>query len=175
MSLSPLGTPAVPACPQLFDLERRRQERVAQLATLIQKTFRGWRCRTQYQLMRKSQILISAWFRGHRVRKGGPSALLPPQTGLPQLTPPLPTAAKEQVRADEALGAAHPGVRAGLEGEGWTRRGLRGRRGSRGGTRLIPSPRVPSFPPASLAPSRSVCVSLSPPRAPTSPAGSSGS
>ncbi|KAM6039039.1 unconventional myosin-Ia isoform 2-T2 [Chlamydotis macqueenii] len=50
----------------LFDLERRRQERVAQLATLIQKTFRGWRCRTRYQLMRKSQILISAWFRGHR-------------------------------------------------------------------------------------------------------------
>ncbi|NXS61799.1 MYO1A protein, partial [Brachypteracias leptosomus] len=50
----------------LFDLERRRQERVGQLATLIQKTFRGWRCRTQYQLMRKSQIIISAWFRGHR-------------------------------------------------------------------------------------------------------------
>ncbi|XP_054150185.1 unconventional myosin-Ia isoform X1 [Melozone crissalis] len=50
----------------LFDLERRRQERVAELATLIQKMFRGWRCRTQYQLMRKSQILISAWFRGHR-------------------------------------------------------------------------------------------------------------
>ncbi|NXQ29526.1 MYO1A protein, partial [Alaudala cheleensis] len=50
----------------LFDLERKRQERVAQLATLIQKVFRGWRCRTQYQLMRKSQILISAWFRGHR-------------------------------------------------------------------------------------------------------------
>ncbi|XP_014814845.1 PREDICTED: unconventional myosin-Ia [Calidris pugnax] len=49
----------------LFDLERRRQERVAELATLIQKTFRGWRCRTQYQLMRKSQIIISAWFRGH--------------------------------------------------------------------------------------------------------------
>ncbi|XP_064590808.1 unconventional myosin-Ia isoform X1 [Zonotrichia leucophrys gambelii] len=50
----------------LFDLERRRQERVAELATLIQKMFRGWRCRTQYQRMRKSQILISAWFRGHR-------------------------------------------------------------------------------------------------------------
>ncbi|NXO51626.1 MYO1A protein, partial [Aramus guarauna] len=49
----------------LFDLERSRQERVVQLATLIQKTFRGWRCRTQYQLMRKSQIIISAWFRGH--------------------------------------------------------------------------------------------------------------
>ncbi|NXL07516.1 MYO1A protein, partial [Mesembrinibis cayennensis] len=49
----------------LFDLESRRQARVAQLATLIQKTFRGWRCRTRYQLMRKSQIIISAWFRGH--------------------------------------------------------------------------------------------------------------
>ncbi|NXX43276.1 MYO1A protein, partial [Tricholaema leucomelas] len=50
----------------LFDLEKRRQERVVELAVLIQKMFRGWRCRTQYQLMRKSQILISAWFRGHR-------------------------------------------------------------------------------------------------------------
>ncbi|NXS78591.1 MYO1A protein, partial [Erpornis zantholeuca] len=50
----------------LFDLERQRQERVGELATLIQKMFRGWRCRTQYQLMRKSQIVISAWFRGHR-------------------------------------------------------------------------------------------------------------
>ncbi|KAM7028431.1 unconventional myosin-Ia [Acridotheres tristis] len=50
----------------LFNLERQRQERVSELATLIQKMFRGWRCRTQYQLMRKSQILISAWFRGHR-------------------------------------------------------------------------------------------------------------
>ncbi|NXG49502.1 MYO1A protein, partial [Psilopogon haemacephalus] len=50
----------------LFDLEKRRQERLVQLAVLIQKVFRGWRCRTQYQLMRKSQILISAWFRGHR-------------------------------------------------------------------------------------------------------------
>uniref|UniRef100_A0A8C8AL67 Unconventional myosin-Ia n=1 Tax=Otus sunia TaxID=257818 RepID=A0A8C8AL67_9STRI len=49
----------------LFDLERRRQERVAELATLIQKIFRGWRCRTRYQLMRKSQIIISAWFRCH--------------------------------------------------------------------------------------------------------------
>uniref|UniRef100_A0A8C0UDC7 Unconventional myosin-Ia n=1 Tax=Cyanistes caeruleus TaxID=156563 RepID=A0A8C0UDC7_CYACU len=60
----------------LFDLERQRQERVAQLATLIQKMFRGWRCRTQYQLMRKSQILISAWFRGHRVRAGQVLAVL---------------------------------------------------------------------------------------------------
>ncbi|NXG40368.1 MYO1A protein, partial [Dromaius novaehollandiae] len=64
----------------LFDLERRRQERVAELATLIQKMFRGWRCRTQFQLMRKSQILIAAWFRGHaqkhRYRQMRRSALL---------------------------------------------------------------------------------------------------
>uniref|UniRef100_A0A669QA09 Unconventional myosin-Ia n=1 Tax=Phasianus colchicus TaxID=9054 RepID=A0A669QA09_PHACC len=52
----------------LFDLEKRRQQRVAELATLIQAMFRGWRCRKQYQLMRKSQILISAWFRGHAQR-----------------------------------------------------------------------------------------------------------
>ncbi|KAM9368114.1 unconventional myosin-Ia [Phaethornis superciliosus] len=49
----------------LFDMEKRRQDRINQLVTLIQKMFRGWWCRTQYQLMRKSQILISAWFRGH--------------------------------------------------------------------------------------------------------------
>ncbi|XP_075301937.1 unconventional myosin-Ia isoform X2 [Opisthocomus hoazin] len=64
----------------LFDLERRRRERVAQLAALIQKTFRGWRCRTQYRLMRKSQIVIAAWFRGHtqknRYRQVKRSALI---------------------------------------------------------------------------------------------------
>uniref|UniRef100_A0A8C3D7B4 Unconventional myosin-Ia n=1 Tax=Corvus moneduloides TaxID=1196302 RepID=A0A8C3D7B4_CORMO len=67
----------------LFDLEQQRQERVAQLATLIQKVFRGWRCRTQYQLMRKSQILISAWFRGHRVRTWRVLAMLPLPIPLP--------------------------------------------------------------------------------------------
>uniref|UniRef100_A0A452UTM5 Unconventional myosin-Ia n=1 Tax=Ursus maritimus TaxID=29073 RepID=A0A452UTM5_URSMA len=43
--------------------------RLQQLATLIQKTYRGWRCRTHYRLMRKSQILISAWFRGNMQKK----------------------------------------------------------------------------------------------------------
>lgn len=62
---------------QLFDLEKRRQQRVAELATLIQATFRGWRCRKQYQQMRKSQILISAWFRGHAVRRGVLAVLHP--------------------------------------------------------------------------------------------------
>ncbi|VCX42430.1 unnamed protein product, partial [Gulo gulo] len=50
----------------LFFLEEQRRLRLQQLATLIQKTYRGWRCRAHYQLMRKSQIVISAWFRGSR-------------------------------------------------------------------------------------------------------------
>ncbi|XP_045867479.1 unconventional myosin-Ia isoform X1 [Meles meles] len=53
----------------LFFLEEQRRLRLQQLATLIQKTYRGWRCRTHYQLMRKSQIVISAWFRGSRQKK----------------------------------------------------------------------------------------------------------
>ncbi|XP_067385770.1 unconventional myosin-Ia [Emydura macquarii macquarii] len=53
----------------LFDLEERRRLRVAELATLIQKMYRGWKCRTHYQLMRKSQIIISAWFRGYAQKK----------------------------------------------------------------------------------------------------------
>ncbi|XP_062059395.1 unconventional myosin-Ia isoform X3 [Lepus europaeus] len=53
----------------LFYLEEQRRLRLQQLATLIQKTYRGWRCRTHYQLMRKSQILISSWFRGTMQKK----------------------------------------------------------------------------------------------------------
>uniref|UniRef100_A0A8C9MDT3 Unconventional myosin-Ia n=1 Tax=Panthera tigris altaica TaxID=74533 RepID=A0A8C9MDT3_PANTA len=53
----------------LFYLEEKRHLRLQQLATLIQKIYRGWRCRTHYQLMRKSQILISSWFRGNMQRK----------------------------------------------------------------------------------------------------------
>ncbi|KAG8513978.1 Unconventional myosin-Ia [Galemys pyrenaicus] len=53
----------------LFYLEEQRRLRLQQLATLIQKTYRGWRCRVHYQEMRKSQILISAWFRGNMARK----------------------------------------------------------------------------------------------------------
>ncbi|XP_047598945.1 unconventional myosin-Ia isoform X1 [Lutra lutra] len=52
----------------LFFLEEQRRLRLQQLATIIQKTYRGWRCRAHYQLMRKSQIVISAWFRGSRQR-----------------------------------------------------------------------------------------------------------
>ncbi|XP_013922287.1 PREDICTED: unconventional myosin-Ia-like isoform X2 [Thamnophis sirtalis] len=53
----------------LFDLERRRQQRVQELAALIQAAFRAWKCRKHYQEMRRSQILISAWFRAQRARK----------------------------------------------------------------------------------------------------------
>ncbi|XP_020845743.1 unconventional myosin-Ia [Phascolarctos cinereus] len=53
----------------LFYLEEKRRFRIQQLATLVQKMYRGWRCRTNYQLMRKSQILISAWFRGNEQKK----------------------------------------------------------------------------------------------------------
>ncbi|XP_047642934.1 unconventional myosin-Ia isoform X1 [Phacochoerus africanus] len=53
----------------LFYLEEQRRLRLHQLATLIQKMYRGWRCRTHYQLMRKSQILISSWFRGNMQKK----------------------------------------------------------------------------------------------------------
>ncbi|PNJ44698.1 MYO1A isoform 6 [Pongo abelii] len=53
----------------LFYLEEQRRLRLQQLATLIQKIYRGWRCRTHYQLMRKSQILISSWFRGNMEKK----------------------------------------------------------------------------------------------------------
>ncbi|XP_044141250.1 unconventional myosin-Ia [Bufo gargarizans] len=50
----------------LFDLEEMRRQKLNELATLIQKVFRGWKCRTQFLLMRKSQIIISAFYRGHR-------------------------------------------------------------------------------------------------------------
>uniref|UniRef100_A0A8C9BP40 Unconventional myosin-Ia n=1 Tax=Phocoena sinus TaxID=42100 RepID=A0A8C9BP40_PHOSS len=53
----------------LFYLEDKRRLRIHQLATLIQKMYRGWRCRIHYQLMRKSQILISSWFRGNMQKK----------------------------------------------------------------------------------------------------------
>ncbi|EPQ15630.1 Myosin-Ia [Myotis brandtii] len=53
----------------LFYLEEQRRLRIQQLATLIQKIYRGWRCRTHYQQMRKSQILISSWFRGTMQKK----------------------------------------------------------------------------------------------------------
>ncbi|XP_072423152.1 unconventional myosin-Ib-like [Chiloscyllium punctatum] len=53
----------------LFDLEDRRRIQMEFLATLIQKTYRGWKCRTHFLLMKKSQIVISARFRGYNQQK----------------------------------------------------------------------------------------------------------
>ncbi|XP_061413053.1 unconventional myosin-Ib-like [Lethenteron reissneri] len=53
----------------LFALEDARKRRMEDLATLIQKMFRGWRCRTRYLLMRSSQIVISSRYRGYYQHK----------------------------------------------------------------------------------------------------------
>lgn len=68
------ANPSLPPL-QLFYLEEQRRLKLQQLATLIQKVYRGWRCRTHYQQMRKSQILISAWFRGNKVPRPFPSVV----------------------------------------------------------------------------------------------------
>ncbi|XP_075464468.1 unconventional myosin-Ib isoform X4 [Ascaphus truei] len=47
----------------LFKLEDLRKERLEDLATLIQKIYRGWKCRTRFLLMKKSQIVVAAWVR----------------------------------------------------------------------------------------------------------------
>ncbi|KAI5930214.1 Unconventional myosin-Ib [Manis javanica] len=47
----------------LFKLEDLRKQRLEDLATLIQKIYRGWKCRTRFLLMKKSQIVIAAWYR----------------------------------------------------------------------------------------------------------------
>ncbi|EPY79420.1 unconventional myosin-Ib isoform 2 [Camelus ferus] len=53
----------------LFKLEDLRKQRLEDLATLIQKIYRGWRCRTHFLLMRKSQTVIAAWYRRYAARK----------------------------------------------------------------------------------------------------------
>ncbi|XP_053129738.1 unconventional myosin-Ib isoform X3 [Hemicordylus capensis] len=53
----------------LFKLEDLRKQRLEDLATLIQKIYRGWKCRTHFLLMKKSQIVISAWYRRYAQQK----------------------------------------------------------------------------------------------------------
>ncbi|CAI5762044.1 unconventional myosin-Ib isoform X1 [Podarcis lilfordi] len=53
----------------LFKLEDLRKQRLEDLATLIQKIYRGWKCRTRFLLMKRSQIVIAAWYRRYAVRK----------------------------------------------------------------------------------------------------------
>ncbi|XP_033965324.1 unconventional myosin-Ib isoform X4 [Pseudochaenichthys georgianus] len=47
----------------LFFLEERRRQCLQDLATLIQKIYRGWKCRSHFLLLKKSQIVVAAWYR----------------------------------------------------------------------------------------------------------------
>uniref|UniRef100_A0A8C8S680 Unconventional myosin-Ib n=1 Tax=Pelusios castaneus TaxID=367368 RepID=A0A8C8S680_9SAUR len=53
----------------LFKLEDLRKQRLEDLATLIQKIYRGWKYRTRFLLMKKSQIVIASWYRRYAQQK----------------------------------------------------------------------------------------------------------
>ncbi|XP_060944203.1 unconventional myosin-Ib isoform X2 [Limanda limanda] len=53
----------------LFFLEERRRQCLQDLATLIQKIYRGWKCRKHFLLLKKSQIVVSAWYRRYAQQK----------------------------------------------------------------------------------------------------------
>uniref|UniRef100_A0A8C4HGS0 Myosin-Ib n=1 Tax=Dicentrarchus labrax TaxID=13489 RepID=A0A8C4HGS0_DICLA len=53
----------------LFFLEERRRQCLQDLATLIQKIYRGWKCRSQFLLLKKSQIVVAAWYRRYAQKK----------------------------------------------------------------------------------------------------------
>ncbi|KAG8231561.1 hypothetical protein J437_LFUL011739 [Ladona fulva] len=53
----------------MFELEEFRRERLEDLATLLQKVWRGWRRRRQFLLMKKSQIIIASAWRSWRARE----------------------------------------------------------------------------------------------------------
>ncbi|KAJ6665212.1 hypothetical protein lerEdw1_004261, partial [Lerista edwardsae] len=53
----------------LFKLEDLRKQRLEDLATLIQKIYRGWKCRTHFLLMKRSQVVIAAWYRRYTQQK----------------------------------------------------------------------------------------------------------
>ncbi|XP_016327262.1 unconventional myosin-Ib-like isoform X6 [Sinocyclocheilus anshuiensis] len=47
----------------LFFLEEKRSQCLEDLATLIQKIYRGCKCRTHFLLLKKSQVVVAAWYR----------------------------------------------------------------------------------------------------------------
>ncbi|XP_069053322.1 unconventional myosin-Ib isoform X3 [Lepisosteus oculatus] len=53
----------------LFALEDERKRRLEDLATLIQKIYRGWKCRTSFLLMKRSQVTVAAWYRRYAQQK----------------------------------------------------------------------------------------------------------
>uniref|UniRef100_A0A1A8HKJ7 Unconventional myosin-Ib n=3 Tax=Nothobranchius korthausae TaxID=1143690 RepID=A0A1A8HKJ7_9TELE len=53
----------------LFFLEEKRKQCLEDLATLIQKIYRGWKCRSHFLLLKKSQIVVAAWYRRYTQQK----------------------------------------------------------------------------------------------------------
>ncbi|XP_063069493.1 unconventional myosin-Ib isoform X2 [Engraulis encrasicolus] len=53
----------------LFFLEEKRRSCLEDLATLIQKIYRGWKCRTHFLLLKKSQVVVAAWYRRYAQQK----------------------------------------------------------------------------------------------------------
>ncbi|KAM4608359.1 unconventional myosin-Ib isoform 4-T5 [Polymixia lowei] len=53
----------------LFFLEERRRRCLQDLATLIQKIYRGWKCRTHFLLLKQSQVVVAAWYRRYAQQK----------------------------------------------------------------------------------------------------------
>ncbi|XP_027020171.1 unconventional myosin-Ib isoform X2 [Tachysurus fulvidraco] len=47
----------------LFFLEEKRRQCLENLATLVQKIYRGWKCRKHFLLLKKSQVVVAAWYR----------------------------------------------------------------------------------------------------------------
>uniref|UniRef100_A0A8C9W069 Myosin IB n=1 Tax=Scleropages formosus TaxID=113540 RepID=A0A8C9W069_SCLFO len=46
----------------LFALEKKRRECLEVLAAVIQKIYRGWKQRKHFLLMKKSQVVVAAWY-----------------------------------------------------------------------------------------------------------------
>ncbi|KAG7282934.1 hypothetical protein CRUP_018434 [Coryphaenoides rupestris] len=47
----------------------RRRGCLENLAALIQKIYRGWKCRTHFLLLKQSQVVVAAWYRRFAARK----------------------------------------------------------------------------------------------------------
>ena len=53
----------------LFTMEEMRRARLHDLATLLQKMYRGWTQRMKFQRMKKAQVTISSRYRGYTARR----------------------------------------------------------------------------------------------------------
>uniref|UniRef100_A0A8C9SL40 Myosin IB n=1 Tax=Scleropages formosus TaxID=113540 RepID=A0A8C9SL40_SCLFO len=53
----------------LFALEKKRRECLEVLAAVIQKIYRGWKQRKHFLLMKKSQVVVAAWYRRYSQQK----------------------------------------------------------------------------------------------------------